>query len=401
MKSFLTYLFLEYKNSIKVLGKSIIGILVMLVFLTVGVTAVSYGLLQSQVFQKVNVAVVIPQSESRMKLVTRYVSNIDSVKNICNFLYMEEEPAWDELQKGNVEALISFPENFFEDVYVGKNTPAGIYFKDSDATNIQVFKELLKSGISDLQISEAGVYASLAIDREYPSLMERGQLGDYVAGLYAGEILDRERAFEKELISPFGTYEYEQYYFSAIVLILLLMSGLKFGYLYQKRRRIIGQKLKVYGVSHRQISLIRIMVMATMLWILTLVVYLAAGIVSSAYDYDFIYLNMGAAGGLLLLCISIAAYFHAVYALSGGSMSGTILLLVLNLVMIIGSGALIPAAFLPDVVAGLGAVSPLHFWNQYCSNLVFGESSISAILQLLGLSVIGAGIGTVALWKNT
>lgn len=405
MRSFLIYLYLEFKNSIKVLGKSVLGIFVMLVFLTLGVTAVSYGLLQSQVFQKVEVAVVIPKSEKEMKVVTRYVSNMDSVKNICEFRYMEEDVAWEELQNGSVEALISFPENFFEDVYVGKNTPARIYFKDSEDTNLLVFKELLKSGISYLQISEAGVYASLAIDRESPSLMERGQLGDYVAGLYAKEILDRERTFEKELISPFGTYDYEEYYFTAVLLILLLMSGLKFGYLYQKRRRIIGQKLKVYGVNCVQLSLIRILVMATLLWILAVAVYLTTGLVSDARGYDFLYVRPAAVFGLLLLCISVAAYLHVIYALAGGSMSGTIFILVCNLVMIISSGTLIPAAFLPEAVSRFGAVSPLAFWNLYCSNLLFGEITLSTTLPVLfpvvGIVVVGGAMGTVALWKNS
>lgn len=401
MKRFVTYLFLELKNSIKVLGKSIIGMLIMIAFLAIGVTAVSYGLLQSQVFQKVDVAVAIPKEEKEMRVVTQYISNMDSVKSICDFLYMDEEAAWDELEQGNVQAVIAFPENFFEDVYVGKNTPAGIYFTDSEAANIQVFKELLKTGISYLQISEAGVYASLEMQKEYGTTMERGTLGDYVAGLYAKEILKRERTFEKEVISPFGTFDYEEYYFSAVLLMVLLMSGLQFGYLYRKQSRIIGQKLKVEGIGPGAVSVVRILVMGLVLWILASCVYGLTKIVSDFAGYNIIAWKGPAVGGMLVLCISIAAYFHAIYALAGSSMNGTLLILVCNLVMILCSGVLIPAAYLPDAAAGLGAILPLHFWNQHCSNLVFGETTFWAVLQLVGMSVIGTGIGTVALWKNT
>lgn len=71
-------------------------------FITIGVTAVSYGLLQSQVFQKVNVAITIPETEAEMKIVTRYVSNMDSVKSICKFYYYDESTAWEEMEKGSV-----------------------------------------------------------------------------------------------------------------------------------------------------------------------------------------------------------------------------------------------------------------------------------------------------------
>ena len=37
---------------------------------------------------------------------------MDSVKSICKFYYYDESTAWEEMEKGSVQAIISFPENF-------------------------------------------------------------------------------------------------------------------------------------------------------------------------------------------------------------------------------------------------------------------------------------------------
>lgn len=400
MRRFFNYLLLELKKSIVVLKQSIISLLLMVGFITIGVTAVSYGLLQSQVFQKVNVAITIPETEAEMKIVTRYVSNMDSVKSICKFYYYDESTAWEEMEKGSVQAIISFPENFFYDVYIGKNPPANIYFEKTDEGNILIFQELLKSAISYLQVSESGVYASLSMAGDYETVIEEN-LGDHVAGLYAKQLLKRERTFEKEIISPFGKYQYEEYFFSAAILIILLMCGLQFGYLYQKRNKVIAQKLKMEGIGPITISIIRIVVMAIVLWMIVIVIYVGMGFISNKMEYDFLSINLRIFPGMLLLCISVASYFHAIYALADDSMHGTILILMINIFMIIGSGILIPSAYLPKIIVKIGEFTSFSIWNQYCSNLIFGENTISMYLKMVGISVMGAGIGVGALWKNT
>ena len=401
MKRIFTYLLLELKKSIVVLKQSVVSLLIMIVFLTIGVTAVSYGLLQSQVFQKVNVAIAIPETESEMRIVTQYISNMDSVKNICDFFYYDEITAWKEMEKGNVQAIISFPENFFYDVYIGKNPPANIYFEKTDSGSMLVFQELLRTAISYLQVSEAGVYASLSIAQEYETVIDQGSLGDHVAGLYAKQLLKRERTFEKEVISPFGMYQYEEYFFSAAVLIILLMSGLQFGYLYQKRSRVIVQKLKIEGIGPMVVSVVRVIVMAIVLWMIAALIYSGISILLNRMGYDLIDIKFFIMLGLFLLCISIASYFHGIYALAGDSMNGTLLILMINIFMVICSGILIPSAYLPEFIVKIGKFTPFSVWNQYCSNLIFGENTWSMYLQMVGISVAGAGIGMVALWKNT
>ena len=88
------------------------------------------------------------------------------------------------------------------------------------------------------------------------------------------------------------------------------------------------------------------------------------------------------------------------YALAGNSLQGAAVVLAMNLVMVIGSGLLVPAAYLPDIVRKIGEWMPLSAWSSYHLNLMFGTVSLKEMLQLLGLCAAGTGIGAVSLWKN-
>ena len=52
---------------------------------------------------------------------------IDKMKKALFQVFLIEE-----MEKGSVQAIISFPENFFYDVYIGKNPPANIYFEKTN-----------------------------------------------------------------------------------------------------------------------------------------------------------------------------------------------------------------------------------------------------------------------------
>lgn len=394
MKLFLTYFVLEYKKSIKVLGKSIVGMVLMFAVLIAGVAAVSHTILQSQAVQKVEVAVVIPKEEKQVRLVAQYISNMDSVKSICNFRYMDEENAWNELENGNIQAIIDFPENFYEDVYVGRNTPADIYFSKQETLNAGVFQGLLTAGVSFLQTSEAGVYASLGVAHEYPTQIPVEEIGDYIAALYAKEIMNRGDVFEKEILSAIGTVDYNQYYFSAGVLLILLMSGLNYGYLYRKRNKALEQKLYIYGLGKWKTSLVKILIMSGILWSIGMIIYLAG------CAFEVLFFDSAVIPGMFLLCISIAVYFHIIYLIAGSSLRGTVFLLLVNLIMILCSGLVIPTAYFPELWGNIGKWMPLNLWSRYHIQMILGELQKVEIGKILGFIALETGIGVAVLWKE-
>lgn len=371
----------------------------MLVILVAGVAAVSYTLLQAPAFHKIKVAVVIPEEEQKVKIATRYISQMDSVKSVCDFEYMNQEKAMKELEEGNVSVMIEFPLNFYEDVYVGKNTPAIIYFPKERTLGSEVFQGLLTAGVSFLQTSEAGVYATLDVASEYPVYLSGQHVGDYVAALYVDEVFERGEVYSQSVLSPTGKVGYVQYYFVSAMLLVLLMCGLNYGYLYQPGTKSVEQKLRIYGVGPFKMTVMKIIIMTGMLWFSGMVLYLAGCAITSHTEIELVSLSTGGAAGLLLLCLFVAAYFHAVYAVAG-SRQGTVLLLGLNLIMVLCSGLLIPTAYFPELIQHLGDWVPVTHWSRFCTEVLFGKGNAIEWLPLGALFLGGSGIGVWALWKK-
>lgn len=96
--------------------------------------------------------------------------------------------------------MLSLPEQFYEDVDSGKNTPATIYFPEKASLNTRVFGELVTDGVSLLRTAEAGVYATYDTAQIYQAEISRDQIGDVISELYIYEAFDRTSVFQKMCI---------------------------------------------------------------------------------------------------------------------------------------------------------------------------------------------------------
>ena len=160
MRFFLRYLSLEGKKSLIAARKSMVKFIVMLLLIAGGVLAVSLVMKDAGVFQTAEIGVVIPEDEAQTKMVAQFISAMDSVKSVCHFQYLDQGEAMESLEEGTLDAVLSLPEQFYEDVDSGKNTPATIYFPENAPLNTRVFGELVTDGVSLLRTAEAGVYAA-------------------------------------------------------------------------------------------------------------------------------------------------------------------------------------------------------------------------------------------------
>lgn len=400
MKLFFRYLLLEHKRSIKVLKKSMISQLLILLVIVSGIAAVSFSLLQSQVFKTVDVAMVIPEEEKQTKFIVQLASNMDSIKSISHFYYLEEKEAIDKMKEGKLQAAVVFPKNFYEGIYMGESIPATIYLPKTMEVNTALFGQLISDSIALLQTAEAGVFASLDIAEAYEAQVNSVELANFISYLYMNEALNRGNIFDRQINSPIGTVDFIQYYFSSLVLVVLLISGLNFSFLYNKKGKAVEQKLKMYGMGKGQISCVFLLIMSNLLWITTIILYGVGCMIALVLKEPFLSFHIKHIFGFIPLCLSVAAYFHGVYAVAKEGFYGGTILLLFNIIMIVCSGILIPLAYLPKIVEKIGIFLPLNIWNRYYLNLLFGGVSLKELGILLGIMGIGVGIGVAGIWKN-
>ena len=400
MKTWIAFFIVECKRTGKTLLKSIGSYCACLLLTAVLVAAFSEIMQNAQVFQKVNIGIAIPEGESISRLATQYISSMDSVRSACDFYYLDEQEAVEQLKQGTLQAVVVLPEGFYHDVQVGINPPAQIYFPKDVAQNTQVFEELVTAGVSFLQTAEAGVYAGLDTASYYGIELQGAGLGDTIAYLFVNQMLKRDSVYSARMLSSMGNLSVAEYYYAAGLVILLMMCGIQFGFLYGKRNRSVEDKLKIRGVGSIRQSVVKILVMTEFLYVTGLLYYFAGiGIASWTKTY-FVFYQGTTWYALLLLCLGIAIYFHVLYELSGSSSQAAVFVFAVNVITISGAGVLIPEAYLGKGIAGISRFLPMKYWNVYAAGMLEGEISKESVAGTVFFLLMGMAAGGFLSWRN-
>ena len=400
MKTWIAFFIVECKRTGKTLLKSIGSFCACLLLTAVLVAAFSAIMQNAQVFQKVNIGIAIPEGESISRLATQYISSMDSVRSVCDFYYLDEQEAVEQLKQGTLQAVVVLPEGFYHDVQVGINPPAQIYFPKDAAQNTQVFEELVTAGVSFLQTAEAGVYAALDTASYYGVELQGAGLGDTIAYLFAHQMLKRDSVYSAKMLSTMGNLSVAEYYYAAGLVILLMMCGIQFGFLYGKRNRSVEDKLKIRGVGSLRQSVVKILVMTEFLYVTGLLYYFAGIGVAGWTKTYFVFYQGTTWYALLLLCLGIAIYFQVLYELSGSSSQAAVFVFAVNVITIIGAGVLIPEAYLGKEIAGISHFLPMKYWNVYAAGMLEGELSKEAVTGTVFFLLMGMAAGGFLSWRN-
>ena len=400
MKVIGRYFVLKCKSCLKAFGKSAAGMCIVFVLLVTAIMAISFGFQQEQVLQKIKVGMVIPETETLIQKGMPFISAMDSIKSICEFYYMDEENARKELEEGDLQVVVILPVNFYADVYSGVNTPAEVLIAETEGINQQVFEELLTTGISYLQISEAGVYSVLNVAKQESTVMPRNKIGDFVAIEYVTQLFDRMDIYEDKVVSPLGIVDASEYLVIMILLCVLLLVGTDFSVLYQVQEKEVERKLKSEGINVFWLSLIKVFIMTICLWFIWVAGYTGCCIVSNVFELDILWWESMQLVYGFFLCLSVAAFYHFMYALAGGGMQSRILILFVNIGMLLCSGVIIPSSYLGTVVQRLGEWMPLSVWNEYVQRFMFGELTMELLVALFFVTSIEFIVGAVVTWKD-
>lgn len=400
MKTWIAFFIVECKRTGKTLLKSIGSFCACLLLTAVLVAAFSAIMQNAQVFQKVNIGIAIPEGESISRLATQYISSMDSVRSVCDFYYLDEQEAVEQLRQGTLQAVVVLPEGFYHDVQVGINPPAQIYFPKDVAQNTQVFEELVTAGVSFLQTAEAGVYAALDTASYYGVELQGAGLGDTIAYLFVNQMLKRDSVYSARMLSSMGNLSVAEYYYAAGLVILLMMCGIQFGFLYGKRNRSVEDKLKIRGVGSLRQSVVKILVMTEFLYVTGLLYYFAGIGVAGWTKTYFVFYQGTTWYALLLLCLGIAIYFQVLYELSGSSSQAAVFVFAVNVITIIGAGVLIPEAYLGKEIAGISRFLPMKYWNVYAAGMLEGEISKDSVAGTVFFLLMGMAVGGFLSWRN-
>ena len=146
-----------------------------------------------------------------IKMAFNYVSEIDTIKNVCTFEYTDRQQAIDGLRNNYYVMAIIVPENMISDIMSGENTPV---------------EEMVRAGGSDLATAEAGIYTFddlfNGVLKNYRGL--RGTHENELNDIYLSYALNRSIYFKTRDISVKEGLSTVQFYVCTAIVMLLLQE---------------------------------------------------------------------------------------------------------------------------------------------------------------------------------
>lgn len=374
MREYFSYLRIQSKVCIRLLSKMIICVFSMLIGLAVIALIIGTIMAENSMIEKVRVAAVIPETETDVALATRYAATIDGIEEICDFSYYEdEEKAIEDLKEGKIQVCIFFSEGFYEQVDSGYGLVQKIYVSDDNSLSFALFKNVIEDGIKLLQTSAAGVYSACDTGKKFDAPLSRRKIDKLMMDLYIDKLLYRGEMFVSELVSPIGQLSVERYVFFCFYFISILISGLGFATLYKKQNSAIEQKLRINGISHRKIFITRTAMFSFMIWTIALLVYLTGIFLTARAGFNLVYFDVRTLVKSYLVCVLMALIFNAVYYFCRDVQTGTMVVLLLIILIILASGIIVPGDFLPMGIRKIQQFLHTSTINKLLLEILYGN----------------------------
>ncbi len=400
MRLSFNYLKLQYKRLFRVFCKTFASTLFLLLSVIILMYFISTALLKTSPIAKVKVAIAIEEGEHQDStlLITDMLQSMESIQNYCEFIYVSESEALDLLNKEEIIAFVYLPDNIYEDINHGTNTPIKIISSPAASAAESSFFQLIVNGVNLLSTSEAGVYAAYDFFREYTPNIKVYDAANQIALLYAGESLARFHTYNAKIVTATGNFQLNEYYFASGILIIILLQGICFSVLFKKENSAVEEALATKGIKGKSIMALNLWVMTSIVFAILLLSYFYL-IWGNFVNYP-IYFNFMTIIGLLFVSISISSMFLMVFSIADGNTQSLSFLMIFLVILILLSGIAIPLVYFPKSIQNIAGFLPLQIWHKSILQLFFDDITAKEIIGLNLSSVVMLSMGGIMRCKR-
>ena len=416
MKHILIYLRLEMKKGMKLIPFFLLSIFITAAAVAAAAFAVSFVMGKDSALPKAEVAIVTGSDgsddtidkEGRLDLKTMMmigvVENMESVKSVSHFSYMSPKKAADSLKDGSVQAAVYLPDDVYENINNGTNTPVLVRLSSKNGGLLSgLFRALVNSGVTLIQTVETAIYSIDYLSETYPLSDKLSALEDKIFGAYVAAALARGSIWRTENVSDaFGGISLPGFYMISAILLILLLFGAGFDLFYTKSEKATQKVLRRKGLPVPLTSLAKAASVFCVLAVFGLLLVFAASLLAGAFPGIFGAAGAasaaassaasGAAGagaasaagaisgtagaglsmilraacgrlpwmlpGILAAAFVAACYLHLIYSLVPEK-GGSLICVLLTLLLFFLCGGLVPAGYLPGFLKNISAFTPV------------------------------------------
>ncbi|SEB20472.1 ABC-2 family transporter protein [Thalassobacillus cyri] len=331
------------------------------------------------------VSIVDHDQTFETKSLINQLQDDETLAQQLEFEGMKMPQAEQELQSGNGTGVVIIPEGFTADLRNGTNTPIEVWLDDQQPIESGVLRLLLDSAASYISAAQSGVnavYDSVIEPMDHSS--NRQQLLQQVIVTFTLEALDRNDLFDTNTVERGTKIGWERH---GAMAVWMLGAWLALGLFITSRQSIlhggVSDRLRTMNLGRSHIHITQVVLYTFFLFIANETFFLAYGI----YDQETL---QGGDFHLLLLTHAFLQAALAAFLLALNSRKGQAGLwyVLLALPLLMASGILIPASYLPQWLSDITMFLP---WPHIYQGLQQPSSGFLIVPAGFGLALFITG----------
>lgn len=378
---------------LKRIAKILPFVTVLTVALSVGLTAILYGMFvnfsNSEENTNFSIAVTGDTDNEFLKMGMSAMQTFDESRFAVTFKEMSEKDAKRAIEKGNISAYIVIPDNFVENAMMGELDP--ITFVTSAGTEglNGLFKKEITALVTDMVInSQKGVYGLYdALQDNNLSKVAQGHM-DKLSIEYTELIFKRSNLYTVNELGVSDGLSTPQYYICAILILLLVLIGLPFSAVYIKKDYSFNKLLVSRGYSTaKQIGfefLAFLIAMFIQIAIIIVAIIVASNLMPTMLNVDLLSLVIG---DIILksipVVVMLAAFNMMMFELSNNIVSGLLLHFFADVSLCYITGCMYPIYVFPKTIQTVSHFLPTGIARGYLASCFTFEDSFYNLIGLL------------------
>lgn len=394
MKKFCIYLGLQIKR----MAKSFPAIFLMTVLLAGG-----FGLLawmQVKISQnepgkqKVSLGVVGDAEDSYLGFGIYALEHLDSSRFTVAFVYLEEEEAQKELERGGISGYIRIPDGFVQSVVSGENLPVTFVGGGSQAgIGTELVHELSDTISEMITETQTGIYSMQEFYLEQDVLESIYEDTDKLNLRYFDVVLSRENIYQIKNVAGDQELSTGGYYLCAAFLVFLLVWGMNCGGLLVKKDPALEKMLSAGGIGSGMQTggefLAFLLLMGTNCFGIMAVLTVFAGkfrLPVRELESGRTMLTFALGSWPVLLCTAALLFF--LYSLVEGLISGLLLNFLGAVCLGYLSGCFYPLSYFPKTVQKTADFLPTGIGMRYMERYLVQKQYVGELWKLLAYALV-------------
>ena len=390
------YARLSLKRAAKKLPQLILGSLAISAVVVIVVLFCAYSRNAEGVLARTRIGLVAGDNDFFRELAGGILGNMESSEAMLQFETLEEADAMKKYENGELEGIISFPNDFLGNIGRGKDHPAIIRIKkDGVAYDLGIILNLAESAERYLEGAESSNFSVIDTLREFGYYDEyHRQYDDEIDMTNMRVVLSREANFTRVTVLGVDGTTMTQSYACAALVMLLLLWGLSCGAMVVGEGKIMSGKLQISGVSVLWQELCRLVSLIFLLGCMLLLVF---GLLYTSFPFAktaFEQVGIIKTDQITLLLISFipalifaAAAVQFCFTAASNEIGGILLLFTGTIVTGYMSGCLIPSVYLPQTIRRLARFLPTTYMHKAAEAAIGKKLDTHASLILLGFAL--------------